>query len=67
MFGSYDAKALRRAIDQAMHFHRLDPTRKRRHVRRIMTEAAARFSHAVTAQRYFELYEQMLERPLLVR
>ena len=53
------------AFDQAMQFHRLPKKVKARTVARIMTEAAGQFNHAVTAERYFELYERMLSRPLV--
>ena len=30
-----------------------------------MTESAATFNHSVTARHYIDLYEKMLERPLV--
>jgi starch synthase len=30
-----------------------------------MNQSAASFNHAVTAQNYIDLYEKMLERPLI--
>ena len=32
---------------------------------RVMTESKERFNHTVTAQAYIDIYEQMLNRPLV--
>jgi len=64
VFEGYDAAGLRWAIDQAMVFHALSPEVREKVVTRVMTESAERFSHAATAEKYFELYERMLQRPL---
>jgi hypothetical protein len=34
-------------------------------IKRVMERSAAIFNHAVTAQQYIELYEKMLQRPLI--
>jgi len=65
VFETYDGTGFRWAIDQAMQFHNLPPEQKQTTITRVMTEAADRFNHAVTAEKYFELYENMLERPLV--
>ncbi|WP_281173793.1 glycogen synthase [Deferrisoma camini] len=64
-FEVYDPPGLRWAIEQAVAFHRLPPGVRAREIRRIMAEAAGRFTHAETARRYIELYERMLARPLV--
>lgn len=65
LFETYDAGGLRWAISRAMEFHRLPPELRRAQIGRVMTEAAARFNFDVTARQYFDLYERMLQRPLL--
>jgi hypothetical protein len=40
---------------------------KKRQIRRIMMESAAKFSHQLTAQQYIDIYEKMLHRPLVYR
>jgi starch synthase len=65
MFHVYDGAGLRWAIDQAMAFYRRSPEWRERQVARIMREGLARFNHDVTAARYFEVYEEMLQRPIL--
>ena len=41
------------------------PHEKEAQVKRIMQESARTFTHAVTARHYIELYERMLQRPLV--
>ena len=65
LFETYDAGGLAWAIDRAMDFHRLDTHTRGTQVGRIMQESKARFNHAVTAQAYIDIYEQMLHRPLV--
>jgi ADP-glucose type glycogen/starch synthase len=65
VFEVYDSNGLRWAIDRAMDFHRLPASVKARETARVMRESAARFTHAVTAGQYIDLYERMLERPLI--
>jgi len=65
VFNVFDSNGLRWAIDQAMTFHRLPAAERESNVRRIMKESAANFSHSVTARKYFDVYEKMLNRPLI--
>ncbi len=67
LFKTFDSPGLWWAIGQAMQFYRLPQEVKERHIARVMTEAAARFTHSVTARHYMELYEKMLQRPLVSR
>ena len=64
-FNTYDTGGLSWAIDQAMQFHRLPPKTKARHITRIMTESQQRFNPTVTAQGYIDIYQKMLQRPLV--
>jgi starch synthase/alpha-amylase len=66
LFETYDANGLFWAIEQAMTFYRLPEKEKAVQIERIMTESAARFTHAETARQYIRLYEKMLQRPLVV-
>ncbi len=65
IFETYDSNGLLWAIDQAMAFYRLPTTVKQTQIARIMEESINRFSHAVTAKQYFNIYEKMLARPLV--
>jgi ADP-glucose type glycogen/starch synthase len=65
VFHDYDANALRWGIDEALSFYRKDASLKNEAVSRIMTEALSTFNHAVCAQKYIEIYEDMLHRPLI--
>ncbi len=65
VFKTYDTGGLRWAIDQAMAFYQLPAPVKEAQIGRIMRESAARFNHAVTAQNYIDIYESMLQRPLV--
>ena len=38
---------------------------RQREISRVMTESAKEFSHKEVARRYIEIYEDMLERPLV--
>lgn len=64
-FDTYDTGGLSWAIDQAMHFHRLPKKTKAQHITRIMTESQQRFNPTVTAQSYIDIYQKMLQRPLV--
>ena len=64
-FEEYGSKGLRWAIDQAMAFHALPAETREREIRRIMEESGREFSHKEVARRYIEIYEDMLERPLV--
>jgi starch synthase/alpha-amylase len=66
-FETYDSNGLWWAIEQAMNFCRLPPEVKEAQISRIMRESAARFTHTNTAREYIDIYERMLERPLVDR
>lgn len=65
IFDHYDAAGLSWAIDQAMLFFNLPTGVKSDQLQRIMTQSLETFNHAVTASQYIELYERMLQRPLI--
>ena len=65
VFETYDANGLWWAINEAMRFYRRSVDEKNTQIKRIMQESAGTFNHAVTARRYIELYERMLQRPLI--
>ncbi len=65
LFEVFDANGLFWAIDQAMAFYRMAPEIKSVQIARIMEESAVRFNHEVVARQYIDLYEKMLERPLI--
>ncbi|MBO7482766.1 MAG: glycogen/starch synthase [Kiritimatiellae bacterium] len=65
VFDTYDSGGLMWAMDQAMAFHMQPREVREREVRRIMTESLRRFSHKKCAQEYIDLYEKMLDRPLV--
>jgi starch synthase len=65
LFNIHDAGGLAWAMDRAMDFYRLPAQIKETQVKRIMEESRAAFNHATTARRYIELYERMLDRPLV--
>jgi starch synthase/alpha-amylase len=67
LFNTFDRGGLSWAIDQAMQFYLLPAKEKEKQVRRIMMQGAATFNHKVTAQNYINLYEKMLQRPLVNR
>ena len=67
LFNTFDPGGLSWAIDQAMQFHMLPVKEKQKQVKRIMMQGAATFNHKVTAQHYIDLYEKMLQRPLVNR
>ncbi len=65
LFQNYDAIGLAWAIDEAMGFHALPEDTKARQIARIMRQGRDTFNHEVNARQYIELYEKMLERPLI--
>jgi starch synthase len=67
LFNTFDSGGLSWAIDKAMSFYRMPTDIKEKQVRRIMTQSAAIFNHQVTAKQYIDLYEKMLQRPLIHR
>jgi hypothetical protein len=48
-----------------MTFYTLSSDLKERSISRIMQQSLEMFNHAVTARHYIELYEMMLQRPLI--
>ncbi len=65
LFKTYDSAGLAWAIDQAMDFYRMDIHTRGTQIGRVMLESKARFNHSVTAQAYIDIYQQMLNRPLV--
>ena len=65
VFETYDSGGLVWAIDQAMHFYRRPARLRQAQIARVMKESRNRFNHSVTAQKYFDIYERMLQRPLI--
>ncbi len=65
VFQTYDSPGLMWAVDRAMKFYHLSPAIKAGQVSRIMRESLGRFNHEVTAQCYFDIYEKMLNRPIV--
>jgi len=65
VFETYDAQGLWWAISEAIHFYRQPVETKRQQIERIMRECTGTFNHDVTARHYIELYERMLQRPLI--
>jgi hypothetical protein len=53
------------AIEPAMHFYNSPSQVKETCIERIMKQSAEKFNHAATARRDIELYEKMLQRPLV--
>jgi starch synthase/alpha-amylase len=67
LFETYDSNGLSWAIDQAMIFYGEPTYVKKKQIQRIMKESIEKFTHTVTARRYIDLYEKLLERPLINR
>jgi len=65
VFETYDAGGLFWAIEQAMDFFNLPTKVRKGQISRIMKESLSTFNHAVTARNYIDLYEKMLQRPLI--
>lgn len=65
LFNDYDAGAILWAVDQAMAFHRLPDDVRHSNIQRVMLEGHERFNHDVCARAYIDMYERMLERPLI--
>jgi len=63
-FQHYSTDGLKWAIDEAMHFHKLEQKFKNKVISRIMTEANERFNHEVTAKEYIKRYEWILGQEL---
>ncbi len=67
IFDTYDSNGLFWAMDKAMDFFHEDPAVRAREIERIMTQSLSRFNHRACAQEYINLYEKMLDRPLVQR
>jgi ADP-glucose type glycogen/starch synthase len=67
LFKDYDSNGLYWAITRAMAFYHASDDTKQSTVSRIMQQAQEQFSLSRTAQQYMDLYERMLQRPLLPR
>jgi starch synthase len=65
LFKTHDTGGLYWAIDEAMRFYNLPRNIKDRQIQRIMSQSAESFNHTVTAGQYSDLYEKMLQRPLV--
>ncbi len=65
VFETFDPGGLYWAMDRAMDFYRLPAEVKNAEIARIMRDAKRRFTHEVTAQKYMDIYESMLHRPLV--
>ncbi len=65
VFDIYDSAGLFWAMDEAMNFWRQPLEVKCRNIERIMRESAARFNHHTCAKSYIDIYEKMLNRPLV--
>jgi starch synthase/alpha-amylase len=66
LFENFDSNGLFWAIEQAMQFYNLPKAQKNLQIKRIMKDSMAAFTHDNTARNYIELYEKMLQRPLIV-
>lgn len=67
LFDHYDAGGLRWAIDQALFFYQQHPSDRFAHIKRVMDFAMQEFNDHVMCSKYFQLYEQILKRPLISR
>lgn len=65
VFDNYDSNALSWGMDEAMRFWELPKDKREQEITRIMREGNARFTHEVCAKAYMDMYEKMLQRPLL--
>ena len=65
VFDHYDSNGLFWAMDRAMEFYRQSTEVKNREISRIMSESLRRFNHEACAKEYINLYEKMLDRPLV--
>ena len=65
LFNDYDAGAIHWAVGEAMRFLDLPADLRLANLQRIMLESRERFNHDVCARAYIDMYERMLERPLV--
>ena len=52
-------------MDKAMEFYKRPQDERDRNISRIMREGKARFNHETCAKSYIDIYEKMLNRPLV--
>lgn len=64
LFDHYDTAGFRWAIDQALTFYQRPRWERIAEIRRVMSQANETFNDEVMTTSYFDLYEQILERPL---
>lgn len=67
VFDTYDSGGLMWAMDKAMEFYMSPREIREREISRIMSESLTRFNHKECARQYIELYERMLDRPLVAK
>ena len=65
LFETFDEGGLSWAIDQAMRFYMRPLNERKRQINRIMKQSALTFKQQITAKHYIDLYEKMLQRPLI--
>jgi starch synthase len=65
LFKVFDSAGLFWAIGEAIKFYDQPKEIKFEHIRRIMSQSQAFFNYEVVARQYINLYEKMLQRPLI--
>ncbi len=65
VFKIYDSRGLEWAMEQAMSFYKHPQEDRKHQVTRVMQEGKARFNHESCARSYIDIYEKMLNRPLV--
>jgi starch synthase/alpha-amylase len=65
LFEIHDPNGLFWAIGQAIQFYHLPSQVRQTTIARIMRQSISMFNHTATARQYIELYEKMLQRPLI--
>ncbi len=65
LFETYDSNGLFWAIDQAMQFYMMPVDVKRKQIERIMRVSAETFNYKVNAKEYINLYEKLLQCPVV--
>ena len=65
VFKIYDSRGLEWAMDKAMEFYKRPAEERERNIARIMLDGRARFNHETCAKSYIDIYEKMLNRPLV--
>jgi len=67
LFETFDSNGLFWAVEQAMFFFKQSNEVKEQQIKGIMRQSKETFNHETTAQQYIDLYEKMLQRPLINR